>query len=334
MPRCIYCQQDRSEDGFTKIEHVIPQSFGGFQNNFTLRNLVCDDCNHYFGNHLELFLGRDSYEGQLRFWHGLKGAEGFKGVGRDTRIVVRSTEGAFSGCYMLRYYNTEKNDISVRPLPQVGFMLAPARTYRYFLLDEIPTQTELDGMGFDKGHPTPIVALEVDPPELTARLAAKGIAFNYRGSLPQDPPLDTIGCELTARMDHVIFRAVAKIAFNYLAYWEDGAFVRQQGFDRARRYIRWGEIPNYELLRIDEEPILGDESTVGSRRLGHLITVGWAGDGVSVLSQVSLLNWMTYHICLARELGGPPPPLARGHFFNPSSQEILELEPRRRVALA
>jgi hypothetical protein len=101
----------------------------------------------------------------------LKGAEEFKGVGRDTRIVVRSTEGVFSGCYMLRYYDTQKNDISVRPLPQIGFMLALERAYRYFLLDEIPTQVELDGMGFDKAHPKPMVTLEVDPPELTAGLA-------------------------------------------------------------------------------------------------------------------------------------------------------------------
>jgi hypothetical protein len=42
MPRCIYCQQHKSGDGFTKVEHVMPQSFGQFQNNFTLRNLaVC-----------------------------------------------------------------------------------------------------------------------------------------------------------------------------------------------------------------------------------------------------------------------------------------------------
>jgi len=81
-------------------------------------------------------------------------------------------------------------------------------------------------------------------------------------------------------MDHVIFRTMAKIAFNYLAYWEGGPFVQQQGFDRARRYIRWGEIPDYKLLRVDEEAILGDEPTVGSRRLCHLITVSWAGDGV------------------------------------------------------
>jgi len=62
--------------------------------------------------------------------------------------------------------------------------------------------------------------------------------------------------------------------------------------------------------------------------------VDWAGDGVSVLAQVSLLNWMTYRICLAPELGGPPPPLAlaRGHFFHPPSQEIVELDPRPRIS--
>jgi len=90
-------------------------------------------------------------------------------VGRETRIVVRSTEGAFAGCYMVRYYNPEKDDISVRPLPQVGFMLAPERAYRYFLLDEIPTQAGLDTMGFDKAHPKPIVALDVDLADLAAR---------------------------------------------------------------------------------------------------------------------------------------------------------------------
>ena len=79
----------------------------------------------------------------------------------------------------------------------------------------------------------PIVALEIDLPELTARLAAKGIAFHYRGPLPQDPPLDTIGCELTATMDHVIFSAMAKIAFNYLAYWA-------MGFDKAHPKPRVG----------------------------------------------------------------------------------------------
>jgi hypothetical protein len=64
---CIYCLQDQSQAFFTKVEHVVPQSFGRFENNFTLHGTVCDECNKYFGDNLEIALGRDTYEGGLRF---------------------------------------------------------------------------------------------------------------------------------------------------------------------------------------------------------------------------------------------------------------------------
>jgi hypothetical protein len=49
----------------------------------------------------------------------------------------------------------------------VGFMLGTPPAYRYFLLDQIPTQAELDQMGFEATHARPIVGLEIDPRELT-----------------------------------------------------------------------------------------------------------------------------------------------------------------------
>jgi hypothetical protein len=44
MPRCIYCQQERPPEFYEKVEHVLPQSFGRFLNNLTLRDIVCDLC--------------------------------------------------------------------------------------------------------------------------------------------------------------------------------------------------------------------------------------------------------------------------------------------------
>ena len=64
------------------------------------------------------------------------------------------------------------------------------------------------------------------------------------------------------------------------------------------------------------------------RRLGHLITVDWAQDGISVLAQVSLFNWMTYQVLLAPDFTGPPPELTRGHLFHVSNGEILRLGTR------
>ncbi|TID72666.1 HNH endonuclease, partial [Legionella pneumophila] len=71
MAQCIYCKINKSN--FRKREHVLPQSFGRFHpTNFILNdrnkkrdNKVCDDCNDKFGKELELYLGRDSYEGYI-----------------------------------------------------------------------------------------------------------------------------------------------------------------------------------------------------------------------------------------------------------------------------
>lgn len=328
MPRCIYCQEVRPQESYRKSEHVLSQSFGKFENNLTLREVVCDLCNQYFGDYLELLLGRDTFEGQLRFRHGVKEVDEFKAMGRDSRLVVRCAEGQFAGCLMLRYYSKEKDQIAVRPLPQVGFWLEPPGAYRYYLLDEIPTQQELLQLGFQSTQARAIVALEIDPAELTGLLAAKGIAFNYRGALTPDVQTETIACDLEGTIDHVIVRAVAKIAFNYLAYWEGAEFVQHPAFDRMRRYIRWGTLPGDGLIQADETAVLADEPVEGTRRLGHLVTVNWASDGVSVLAQVSLFNWMTYRICLAPDFTGPPPPLTRGHYFDLGSRTILELGSR------
>jgi len=61
--KCIYCLKEKNSNEFRKREHVIPQMFGRFKNNLILRGLVCDNCNQYFGDNLELALGRDTIEG-------------------------------------------------------------------------------------------------------------------------------------------------------------------------------------------------------------------------------------------------------------------------------
>lgn len=331
MLRCIYCQENRPAACYTKAEHVLPQSFGKFRDNLTLHGVVCDQCNQRLGDELELYLARDTFEGQMRFQHGCKSANEFRSMRHGTRLVVRCTEGQFAGCYMLRFCSQEKNELSVRPLPQVGFMIGSSATYKYFLVDQIPTRAELIQMGFDGSHSRSIVGLEIDAAELKQRLADKGIEFRYGGPLVPDAT-PTIGCELEGTVDRVVFRGVAKIAFNYLAYWEGADFVQQSAFDAMRRFIRWGHISDKKLIHADENAILMDEPVEGSRRLGHIITVNWAADGVSILAQVSLFNWMTYRICLAPDFSGPPPVLTRGHFFNVPGKEILELGSQRASA--
>ena len=88
--KCIYCLEEKPSDYFKKTEHVLPQSFGRFKNNFTLNKVVCDDCNKYFGDHLEISLGRDTFEGMSRFEHKIKKPKDFKSPGKKRQAHYQS----------------------------------------------------------------------------------------------------------------------------------------------------------------------------------------------------------------------------------------------------
>src|SRR5260221_13010754 len=66
LSQCGYCRLVKQyPDDFTS-EHVISQSLGLFGiDTMTLIDLVCRECNQYFGDNLELHLGKDSVFGIL-----------------------------------------------------------------------------------------------------------------------------------------------------------------------------------------------------------------------------------------------------------------------------
>jgi hypothetical protein len=82
------------------------------------------------------------------------------------------------------------------------------------------------------------------------------------------------------------------------------------------------------MIAVREKAILADEPVVGKRRLGHLITSNWAQDGVSIVGQVSLFNWVTYCVSLLRDYPDERRDVKRGHFFDVANRRILELETR------
>jgi hypothetical protein len=327
MPQCVYCFEEKSNECFRKIEHVLPQSFGTFEKNFTLRGTVCDECNQYFGNHLELALARDSYEGLSRFTYRVRDPDEFRPFGRGSRIIIRLREGTFEGAYAYREYSPEAGEVVLQPLPQVGF-LNGAGKYEYFLPDDIPTQERLKELGFNLKHQRSICGIAMDEATLRGMLAERGIEFKHRGEVVPPEKSRSILCEVEGTIDRQIFRAIAKIAFNYLLYWAGPHFLLEQSFNPVRRYIRYGESPGYALVAVRENAILADEPLVGERRLGHLITSNWAENRNSIVGQVSLFNWVTYCVSLLRDYSGERRVVKRGHFFDVSNRRILELETR------
>ncbi|MFZ3136729.1 MAG: HNH endonuclease [Thermodesulfovibrionales bacterium] len=326
MTKCIYCLEYKPETSYKKTEHVIPQSFGVFKNNFTLNRVVCDDCNKYFGDNLEIDLARDTYEGHSRFEFNVKDPYDYKSYGKRSRLLIRIVEGPLKGIFVCREYSANSNNIILKPIPQVGFKKPDLDEYEYYLFNEFPEKKYLEENNFDLTHPHGIRAFGIDIKILESKLSEKGISFNPGGEYLPPNTIRTLLCEVEGTIDRKIFRAISKIGFNYLTYWQGSDFMYQGAFDTIRRYIRYG-VTSYPLVGVLNKPILADENR-NKRRLGHIVTVNWAEDKVSIVSQVSLFNWATYRLCLSREYSGERRNIKKGHFFNTNNKEILELETR------
>lgn len=306
----------------------MPQSFGVFRDNFTLNKVVCDDCNQYFGDKLEIDLARDTFEGLQRFNFDVKKAAEYKTFGKGSRMVIRVTDPPFKGVFAYREYSPENDRIELRPIAQVGFKRKDLLDYEYFLINNIPDRKYLEKNNFDLKHSKAIRAFGIEENLLKQELAKRNITFKTGGEIIPPDNSDGLLCEIEGEIDKTIYRAVAKIGFNYLAKWQGEAFLNLSSFDFARKFIRYGETAPYPLVRVTENPILADEPVEGQRRVGHLVTVNWAADNLSIVSQVSLFNWVTYCVSLAREFTAEHKEIRKGHFFNTNSHEILDLEVR------
>jgi hypothetical protein len=326
--QCIYCLNDKPANAFTKVEHVMPQAFGRFQNNFTLNGIVCDDCNQYFGDNLEIDLGRDTVEGISRYECGIRNPEDFKSLGKRSRLQNKKiAEGTLKGAFFDLAYSQELNQVTLKPLPQVGFQSRSSLDYTYFLLDDIPDKTELENQKLD--YNANVRALGNNFETIEQALARKEIFPEFQKEIPlPDKKSEKLLVEYETRVDSTIRRAIAKIAFNYLTYWQGAEFVLQDIFNPIRFYIRNGKRGNIPFVIIRNESILKDEPSEKFRRLIHIVTVNWAQSGYSIVSRISLLNLLSYTVQLVNNYPNPRPNLRKGHYFNLGDHKIYELTAR------
>ncbi|MBU2622573.1 MAG: HNH endonuclease [Proteobacteria bacterium] len=323
--------EDKPQLFFSKVEHVIPQSFGVFRNNFTLVHMVCDDCNQYFGDNLDIALARDSFEGGLRFLHKVKDPKKFRSSGKKSRLIIKVDQGEMKGTYVYREFSKDQGRILIKPLPQVGFLKKASDIRNYFLLKDIPDKTFLEENGYDLTTSDAIRIFAEDYDSAMQLLSSKGIKFRTNGVFePKGTPELSWMCKVEGVIDTTILRTAAKIAFNYLAYWNNTAFMLHPSFDITRRFIRGGEKPDYPIAGVSPKTILGSEPEERKRAVGHIITVNWAADKESIVAQVSLFNCFSYVVCLAKEFKGEHRNIRKGHFFSPHNQMIFELGAKER----
>jgi len=332
---CVYCLKKKEPNLFYK-EHVIPESFGKFTpNNLTLINTVCGECNSYFGRELELFLGRGSLDGIMRYKYGLK-----KFAGRDrkkfksNRVRIKiATEGAWKGALLELYPPREENKSSPDTvlIPQAAFYKATSQEKVHFPLDQITSKEDLIKQGFDLKKGCILIApSDEEMAKVKAKMKDIGLQTKVKeyniedNSKPVKGQLIKVFIEST--IDKIILRSIAKISFNYLTKTAGKYFVLSSNFDEVREYIRYGKEGTGSLVRIINEPILATDIPHFKSTDGHLILVNW-GDtyNLSIIGKISLFNRLTYRITLCNFFKGIIRNIASGHHFNIHSKRISKL---------
>lgn len=333
--KCIYCLKDGIANNFKKREHVIPQCYGTFTpDNIILRETVCDECNQYFGDKIELYLGRDTIEGIFRYKYGIKPAEPVK---HHKRVKTKIDEGPLKGMIVLHAISDIPGVIDILPKVQAGFFNKNTQEYDYFEPQDIPTAKELEGKGYEiKGKSISLMAdNEKEMDNLLKALKEKGMEVKPQEQLEWPDEVKKQNQTLVKsqiKIDPTIYRGFAKIAFNYLTFIAGKEFVLKTDFDGIRRFIRYGEGNHNEYFGVNEPPILHIDRIFNIQTTtGHLITVGW--DGMNLVSRLSIFNITTYLIKLCNNYEGIWIPLKSGHHFDIHTKEISELHAINRKLL-
>jgi hypothetical protein len=336
MSTCIYCLRNLAEDRFNR-EHVVPQQLGSFENCPVLRT-VCAECNNYFGNSLELGFGRDSIEAVHRLRHGQKRPDEFDGFkGERLKFMVPSNLAA-GGVVLEPSASPDGSEIVMLLPPQVGVKLEGETEFHYH------TEEELTGEGIDRLPPTNekvnirlLVEDDAGVERVRELVLTRFPKFCEEGKLDLPSPERVDGkmlVEIKSKVDQLLARAIAKIAFNYMAFHAGPKFALNANFDPARRFIRydqggddWGH-----FVRILSKPLLAEETEDLQVTRGHILILGWR-DFETLVVWVSPYNSMAYEVTLTRYYQGVWPPLKIGQVFDWEHHNIVRLVHPGRIIL-
>ena len=316
--RCIYCLTEKDPTHFRGREHVTQQAFGVFDTNNLVLKCVCDDCNLQIGKTIDMKLARDAIEAVARVQDGVLPAAEYKHLGGRSTSYVEIMEGPLAGWRGFNVANAGGSDIGIEPFPQVSIGRSEDGPFEVFRvdLDEVPTKEELVAKGFVRGDTLFIRSRGVD--DLPALLTSKG--FNVDGLVFASS--DSLSgrrfySETVTRVSHDEFRAVTKVALNYLAAVVGAQQARLPEFDSARNYVLHGlERGRVRVYAYENRWFLG--------RRGHYVSLTRVDD--MIVAQLSILLRVQYFVVLA-ENAADMPFKSSAHFFDLDARRISEIEP-------
>jgi len=335
---CIYCLEEKSVSSFSGREHVIPQSFGRFTpDNIILKNMVCDECNSFFGKDHDQILARDSIEGIFRYIYRIadlpnSSSEKFK---RQRTIIKFAGNGILQGA-LLDLSNIPEDGnapLKVEITPQVVVYKKNSNKKVHIPIDKIRRKEDLVNEEFDLNKVELLLNSESKEKESISKLKQLGIPFvkylTIRGEELNLKYGDLIRANIRAQIDERLHRAIAKISFNYLAAIMGKQFVLNNCFNEIRDFIRQGKKNDQALVNEENKKFkIGKEIPNG-----HFLLIDWDPQQFGITGIVSLFNKIIYKIKLCRIFKGLIRNIAKGHYFDINSHEVVQIQKSRLILI-
>ncbi|OQW37741.1 MAG: hypothetical protein A4E20_17530 [Nitrospira sp. SG-bin2] len=284
-------------------------------------NEVCRDCNSTLGRDLDQILSRDSFEGMIRAnslaqeqgagerfsprraWLYVPDEQQF-GVLRGARMVIDPNTRRPT---LLDQILVRSQDGSLHTFLEHDFSQAAATIFH-----NLPP------------HAIRVIGLNREKVDVLMQMVRdRGITLKDRETV--DPPVAILQPDIRmvteGRIDVRTWRAVAKIAFNYLAYHAGAQYVLSGKFDPIRDFVT-GRRTDHAMVQLLNSPILAHETYHWRAFEGHL--VAYQDEGRTLRGKVSLYNSITYEVMLCGDLGLYYT-MKQGHAFDPIQKTIITL---------
>ena len=329
---CIYCRQEKSLELFNR-EHVLPEGFGHFSDALVLHEAVCTECNQHFGDTLDFLLARSSSEGLERYtWH-VKPKDEVEKFRYGEVLIHLSAPGSDWDDALVRKVPTDTpGESRIELVPQAVFKKKDGSGLMHVPLWELRRGDWRADESIDPTLGVRVLAPADLYDEVIAVLAEHGVSFNTHTPLPAPQAEDG---EFSVRqlfsLSNDLQRAVAKIAFNYLAKTNGTAKALRPEFDAVRAFIRNGTKPDEPIVAIIPTTRLGIAQEDGQVPVAHYLTVEFDDTETAFLGHVTLFHWAVYQVVLAERIGVDLDLASSGHLYNVGDMTCYEMarKPRR-----
>lgn len=314
---------------------------GLFENTMTLVDLVCGDCNQFFSKKIELHFGRDSIFGI--FYRGYVGLLNDTDFSRSIKHSRKRLETIlYHPTYAFLHVNINLHDTNAfqaQIADQFSILNSTKGNRINYRAEKLPHRSYLDSIGLpiQSDRFLFLGSIEEDDKK-TIKLneilkqndikLTLGQTKHQPDKLPSDGPL-----QFASVIDDAIIRTVAKIAFNYLAYFFEPNFILVEHFDEIRNYIRYGLKTDHNLVMMEYHEVREHLHNLQKEMFGqHKIAL--LQDNSKIIATITLFNRTTFKITLTTSYQFWRTDLNRSNTFHILSKKITGSAVTKKTASA